>query len=143
MVEENNRVNIDEEIDYTRNLLASVSGQIDRLQLAMAEIVTTIEVLKELKSGTAPENRISIGSGLFVRADIKDPETVIFPMGSGVFREDNRDSAIEKLNANLKELSDSFETLKLRRKELEGRINALGTIYNQIIQQQAGKQQNV
>jgi len=143
MVEESNRVSIDEEIEYTRNLLSSVSSQLDRIQMAMAEIVTTIDVLANLKSAAASEGKISIGSGLFVRAEIKDPDTVIFPIGSGVFTDEKSEAAIEKLNANLKELSASSETLRLRRKELEGRINALGTIYNQMLQQQSGTQQNV
>lgn len=78
-----------------------------------------------------------------MRAEIKDPDTVIFPIGSGVFTDEKSEAAIEKLNANLKELSASSETLRLRRKELEGRINALGTIYNQMLQQQSGTQQNV
>lgn len=140
MVEDSGRINIDEEIEYSRNLLGSVTTQLDRIQVAMAEIVQTVAVLTELPKASAAEGKISVGSGLFVRAEVKDTEKVIFPLGSGVFTEEKREVAIEKLNANLKDLTSSYDSLMLRKKELEGRLNALGTLYNQLAEQESRKQ---
>ncbi|MCL4314909.1 MAG: prefoldin subunit alpha [Candidatus Thermoplasmatota archaeon] len=140
MVEGSERINIDEEIEYSRNLLGSVTSQLERIQLAMAEVIQTIAVLTELPKASSSEGKISIGSGLFVKAQVKDPDTVIFPLGSNVFTEEKRESAIEKLNGNLKDLTASYDSLMLRKKELEGKLNALGTLYNQLIDQESKKQ---
>ncbi|MBI5061290.1 MAG: prefoldin subunit alpha [Candidatus Aenigmarchaeota archaeon] len=70
------------------------------------ELSSTIDSLKKLHSiKTSEEMWSSLGSGSFVRAEIKDTEKVVIGIGAGIFAKKSAGDAAETLEGRLKELN--------------------------------------
>ena len=116
-----------QEANYAKAMIDSLAGQIMRLESAAQEIATTLAVLKEDRIGESGQVQVSIGSGVFVNVHGLDFDKVLFPMGSGVLKEEPRDKAREKLESNLKEIQESLDNLYVRKKDLETRYESILT----------------
>jgi prefoldin alpha subunit len=77
-----------------------------RIDEKAGELNTTIDALHKLddieKGG---EIWSTLGSGSFVRSDIKDTENVLVAIGAGVVAREKRERAIEILQSRLEELT--------------------------------------
>ncbi len=86
----------------------------------LTEISTTIEAMKKLPAVKKGEEMwSSIGSGAFVRSDIKDTENVFVAAGAGVVIKETREKGIQILTGRMKEL-EKIDT------ELAAEINKFG-----------------
>lgn|SRR3989338_556993 len=71
----------------------------------LTEISTTIDAMKKLPSVKIGEEMwSSIGSGAFVRSDIKDTENVFVAAGAGVVIKETREKGIQILTGRMNEL---------------------------------------
>jgi len=74
----------------------------------VSEIVVTIDALKNLgKVKKGEEIWSGLGSGSFVRSDIKDIDKVLISVGAGVLIKEERNKAVDILQRRLDELNDS------------------------------------
>ncbi|MBI4174657.1 MAG: prefoldin subunit alpha, partial [Candidatus Aenigmarchaeota archaeon] len=90
------------------------------------EISTTIEALKALpKIKRGEEMWSNLGSGTFVRSDIKDTEKVLVAIGAGVVSKEPLARAIEILESRVKEINEASEQIIMQANAMVERINHL------------------
>ena len=88
----------------------------------VSELVVTIDALSKLGSiKQGDEIWSSLGSGAFVRSDIKDIEKVLIGIGAGIIVKEEKNNALEILHNRLSELSGIDS-------EMVAEINKLGRI---------------
>lgn len=92
-------------------------GMIDEKLSEMAMTMAALRELDNMKKGE--EIWSSMGSGAFVRSDIKDLDKVLVSVGAGVVLKETRPKAIEILKSRMDELSQLNA-------ELVTEINKLG-----------------
>ena len=73
----------------------------------VSELVVTIDALRNLGSVKKGEEIWSgLGSGSFVRSDIKDVDRVLISVGAGVVIKEEKNRAIDIMQSRLEELND-------------------------------------
>ena|SRR3989338_537005 len=88
----------------------------------VSELVVTIDALSKLGSiKQGDEIWSSLGSGAFVRSDIKDIEKVLIGIGAGIIVKEEKNNALEILHNRLSELSGIDS-------EMVAEINKLGSM---------------
>lgn len=94
------------QLQLMKQQLSAFVEQKNMLDEKMAEISQTIGALEHLESvGTGDEIWSPLGSGAFVRSDIKDTETVLVSVGAGIVIRKGKDASVEILKSRLDELS--------------------------------------
>ncbi|MCL5785847.1 MAG: prefoldin subunit alpha [Candidatus Thermoplasmatota archaeon] len=134
-MENDQKVNIVDEANYAKVLLDSVNDQIARLERAGEELSSTLAILRDDGIGVSKDVRVSIGSGIFVSAKGIEFDKVLFPLGSGVLKEEPREKARQMIEDNLKDIQGSLNSLYVRKKDVETRYESLLTI----LQNSSGK----
>lgn len=138
-MENENRVNITEELNYIRSLMESLDNQLTVLMRGMDEIRRAYSVLKE-EGITASKNvKVSIGAGIYAKADIDPREKLFVPIGSDLYIEEEPKKSVERLDQNIKELDSSIQNVQTRRADLSSRYNSLVAVLQQAQEQQRQK----
>lgn len=90
------------------------------------EMNTTVEALKKLSSVKSGEEMwSSIGSGTFLRSDIKDTEKVLVAIGAGVVTKETVPRAIEVLESRLADLENLSNEIVRQANVIVERISQL------------------
>jgi len=98
------------EYEQYRNQAETTKKAIELIDTNIAELKLTRNGLKEIeKLSIGNEILVPIGSGSFLRAEIKDNAKVIVSIGSEAFAEKSIPQAIEDLEARAKELEKARE----------------------------------
>ncbi|MCW6169553.1 MAG: prefoldin subunit alpha [Thermoplasmatales archaeon] len=134
-MENDQRVNVSEELEYLKSIIDSLDNQINSLAKAIEELGRTFSTLKDSEAGESKETRISLGSGIYVEAKLDLDKKLMVPIGSDLFIEEEPKKTVERLENNIKELSNSLASLQQQRKDAEYRYNAIVAL----VQQQSGK----
>lgn len=93
------------QLQSLRQQLSALLEEKILLDSRVNEITTTIDAVKKLHEVKKGEEIFtSLGSGTFVRADIKDIDNLIVNIGAGVFVKKGVDETIEILQSRLDEL---------------------------------------
>lgn len=130
------QINITDEINYMRSLMDSTENQIESLERLLSEMATTLSVVTSKDMFDSEEKRINIGSGIYIEAIIRKPDKFIVPIGSDVYAEFGPEDVEKRLKDNMKQITDTLESLYLRRKELNSRYNSLLMLLQRVSQQQ-------
>ncbi len=133
-------MNLADEINATKSLLESTEKQITTLDRAMQDLSTTLAVLKERDNFTESETRVSIGSGLFLKAKIENSDSVMLPIGSDIYTDTDAETARKKIEANIMELQKSLDSLASRQTDLRVRYENLVAIAQSVSQQELKRQ---
>lgn len=128
-------VNLVDEINATKSLLDSTEKQMATLDRAIQDLTVTLAVLNERKNFSQSEMRVSIGSGMFLKAKVEDSNTVMFPIGSDVYTETDAENAKKKIEENITGLQKSLESLMSRQSELRIRYENLVAVAQSVSQQ--------
>lgn len=121
------------ELETYRRQMESLRGETQLLDSTMAELgssLTALDALKENKAGT--EILVSIGSGSFIRAELKDAEKVIVGAGAGVSIEKSVDEAKEILKKRGEEITKAMDKLQKGAVELNNRLIRLNEEYERL-----------
>lgn len=98
------------EYEQYRNQAEATKKAIELIDTNIAELKLTRNGLKEIeKLSIGNEILVPIGSGSFLKADIKDTTNVIIAIGSEAFAEKSIPQAIEDLETRIKELEKARE----------------------------------
>ncbi len=124
-MEEKQQKDITEELSYYRKLIDSTENQIKSLETLSAEVNTTISILSDPEIFKSYDQKMSIGSGIFIPVRIEEPERIIVPIGSDVFVEEDVEKARKHVEASLEQITSTIKNLYARRKELVNRYEAL------------------
>ena len=134
-MENDQRVNVSEELEYLKSIIDSLDNQINSLAKGIEELGRTFSTLKDSKAKESEETRISLGSGIYVGAKLDLDKRLLVPIGSDLFVEEEATKTVERLENNIKELSNSLVSLQQQRKDAEYRYNAIVAL----VQQQSEK----
>jgi len=130
------------EAENHRRQLESMSAQIQVLEAAMAETeaaIRALDSLKEAKKGD--EILVPIGSGSFIKGQIKDKENVIIGIGAGISVEKKVSEAKKILKEREKDVKDTLEKLRSGATEANKKLMELNSKSEEIIREiQAGEQ---
>lgn len=103
----------------------------------ITEIVITIDALKKLENVKKGEEIWStLGSGAFIRSDIKDIDTVLISVGAGVVIRERREKAIEILEGRLNELNAIDKEFVAEINKYNQQINKLETEIQNLVPKQ-------
>lgn len=138
-MENDNKVNISEELNYLRSMMESLDNQLSVLVRGMDEIRKAYAVLKEEGIGASNDVKVSIGAGIFAKANVDPKEKLFVPIGSDLYVEEEPAKSITRLDQNLKELDTSIQNVQTRRSDISSRYNSLVAILQQAQEQQRAK----
>lgn len=138
-MENENKVNITEELNYIRSLMESLDNQLTVLMRGMDEIRRAYSVLKEEGLLSSSDVRVSIGAGIYAKANVVPKEKLFVPIGSDLYVEEEPSKSITRLDQNIKELDSSIQNVQTRRSDLTGRYNSLVALLQQAQDQQRAK----
>ena len=129
------------ELETYKRQMESLRNEIQLLGSTMEELgssLTALDALKENKAGT--EILVSIGSGSFIRAELKDAGKVIVGAGAGVSIEKEVDEAKEILKKRGEEITKTMEKLQEGAVELNNMLIKLNEEYERLAREiQAGQ----
>ena len=128
-------INITDEINYLRSLIESTENQISSLERLLSDMGTTLSVVSSRDLFESEEKKINIGSGIYIDAVIKKPDRFLVPIGSDVYAEFGGEDVEKRLKDNMKQITDTLDTLYLRRKELSSRYDSLIMLLQRASQQ--------
>ena len=107
----------------------------------VSELLTTSNALNELGKIKEKEEIWSpLGSGAFVRSDIKDKEKVLVSIGSDIAIKETRTNAIEILQERLKEIIEVDKELSSEIEKFNTQITKLEPEIQQLIQKEQKSQ---
>lgn len=109
----------------------------------VSEIVVTIDALQNLgKVKKGEEIWSGLGSGSFVRSDIKDVDKVLISVGAGVLIKEERSRAIDILQSRLEELNKIDRDLVAEINRFGDQINRLEPEIQRLAQKEVKKANN-
>lgn len=114
------------ELQVLKQQISNYVEQKQAVDAKINELNASIEALKALPNVKKGEEMwSSLGSGTFVRSDIKDVEKVLVAIGAGVVTRETLPKAIEILESRAKELSDINDEIIRQANTMVERINQL------------------
>ena len=129
--------------------------QIQMLEAYMAELIqkeeAVIKLLQEASSsvesikaldGSAPyETLVPVGMGAYVKATINPNEKLILNIGAGAAIEQDKTSALNFVEARIKELEVALQQISAQRQEVAARLDYGQQEMNKLIQASRGSSQ--
>ncbi len=130
------------EAENYRRQLEGISAQIQVLEAAMAETEAAIKALDSLKEANkGDEILVPIGSGSFIKGEIKDKESVIIGIGAGISVEKKVSEAKKILDKRQKDMQGAMEKMRNGATEANKKLMELNSKSEGIIREiQAGEQ---
>lgn len=119
------------ELNYMRSLLDSIDNQMNSLSKGLEELRRAYYSLKDQEIGKSDETRITIGAGIFVNAKLETEKSLLVPIGSSIYIEEEREKTIERLDNNIKEVETSLTGMTNQRAEISNRYQTLLSIVQQ------------
>ena len=114
------------ELQVLKQQISNYVEQKQAVDAKINELNASIEALKALPNVKKDEEMwSSLGSGTFVRSDIKDVEKVLVAIGAGVVTKETLPKAIEILESRVKEFSDINDEIIRQANTMVERINQL------------------
>ncbi|MCS7109674.1 MAG: prefoldin subunit alpha [Candidatus Micrarchaeota archaeon] len=112
------------EASYHQHYAREIENQMRAIAQVESEINKTIEALRNIKENNT--SLFSIGSGIFVRGELKQANKVLVNVGANIFIENSVEDTIKFLEEKKKELEEaknelikSMETIASRLKEID------------------------
>ncbi|VVB73595.1 Prefoldin subunit alpha [uncultured archaeon] len=97
------------EANYHQRYAQDIQNQMQALNQVEAEMDRTLQALASLKDGKS--SMFNIGSGVFVRGELKQVNRLMLNVGANVMVEKDPAGATEFLNEKKKELADARQEL--------------------------------
>jgi len=130
------------EAENYRRHIESLKGEMQLLEATMKELnasLAALDALKENKKGASM--LVPIGSGSFVKAELKDSEKVIVGMGAGISLEKSIEEAKAVLGERGKEIAQAMEKLQKNALEVSEVLMQLEDSYRRSVSALQSEQQ--
>lgn len=127
------------ELENSRRQLDAITKQMQVLDLTLNELNSTqnaLNSLRENKSGK--EMFVPIGSGSYIKAELKDNEKVLIGLGARISIEKSVEEAKRILEEREKNLSKTMENLQEKAIELNNKITRLTPTAERLVQELKG-----
>jgi prefoldin alpha subunit len=100
----------------------------------MQEAAGAIESIKVLEGNTPYETLVPVGMGAYVKATIKPDDKMILSVGAGAAIEHDKNSAINYVEARIKELEVALQQISAQKQDVAIRLEQDQKEINKIIQ---------
>ena len=124
------------------NLVNTLSQNLTVLNMTINELNNAKAVLEQLSKGAVSDSYVTIGAGVYIKAEAKDTSKALVDIGEGYVAEMPIAQAIDLINGRLNELNATREKLE---QELAQAIRSssevrdlLTVIYSSLARQQGG-----
>lgn len=104
------------------------------LVTVLQEAISATESLKELKTKPDASSLVPVGLGTFVKSKISSNDKVVLNIGAGVAVEKDTDSAINYLEARIKEIEVALQDASAKKRDAESRLEHGKQQINQMMQ---------
>lgn len=104
------------------------------LVTVLQEAISATESLKELKTKPDVSSLVPVGLGTFVKSKISSNDKVVLNIGAGVAVEKDTDSAINYLEARIKEIEVALQDASAKKRDAEARLEHGKQQINQMMQ---------
>ena len=119
------------DLTYKENSLAGI----------IREAASAIESIKSINEKSESESLVPMGMGSFVKAKISSNEKLILNLGAGVAIEKDKDSAINFLEARIKEMEVALQNTTAQKQQVMATLEQGKQEMNQLMQAAKSKQQ--
>ncbi|MEM2974058.1 MAG: prefoldin subunit alpha [Candidatus Micrarchaeia archaeon] len=119
------------EADIHQRRAQDIQNQMQALQMAETEMERTVEALKNLKERN--NTLFSLGSGIFVNAELKGIDKLLVNVGSNVMVEMSIEEALEFIDERKKEVNAAKEDLLKGMQAISHRLKEIDTEARKII----------
>jgi len=129
------------EAEHYRRHLESISGQMQLIEAARNELETAVKALDSLEEAKAgDEILVPIGSGSFIKGEIKDTENMIIGIGTEISVEKGVNEAKKILDRRKKDMLDALEKLRKNAMEMNEKLMQLNSESEKLVREiQAGE----
>jgi prefoldin alpha subunit len=100
----------------------------------LRESIAAIESIKSLKLKPTSDALVPIGMGTYVQTKISSTDKIVLNIGSGIAVEKNSDSAINYLEARIKEIEVALNDVTSRKQEVVARLEQGKDKMNQLME---------
>jgi prefoldin alpha subunit len=100
----------------------------------LRESIAAIESIKSLKLKPTSDALVPIGMGTYVQTKISSTDKIVLNIGSGIAVEKNPDSAINYLEARIKEIEVALNDVTSRKQEVVARLEQGKDKMNQLME---------
>ena len=100
----------------------------------LRESIAAIESIKSLKLKPTSDALVPIGMGTYVQTKISATDKIVLNIGSGIAVEKNSDSAINYLEARIKEIEVALNDVTSRKQEVVARLEHGKDKMNQLME---------
>lgn len=118
-------------------MLESYFGELSQregtLYNVLREAASAIESIKSLKEKPTSETLVPIGMGTFVQTKISSTDKIVLNIGAGISLEKDADSAINYLEARLKEIEVALQDTAAKKQDAAARLEQGKEQMNQLM----------
>ncbi|EGG41414.1 prefoldin, alpha subunit [Candidatus Nitrosarchaeum limnium SFB1] len=101
----------------------------------LREAVAAIESIKAIRQKSDSETLVPIGMGTFVHTKISSTEKIVLNIGAGVAMEKSYDSAINYLEAKIKEIEVALQDTSVKKQQAVARLEQGREQLNMLMQE--------
>ena len=122
------------QMQMLENYFTDLSRKEESLLAMMREATSAVQSIKSLGEKSESTTLVPIGMGSFVRAKISSDEKLILNLGAGTAIEKDKDSAVNFLEARIKELEVAIRDTSAQKQQVMANLEQGKHQFNQIMQ---------
>lgn len=128
------------QVQMLENYLSELSQRENTLYNVLREATSAITSIKELKEKPDSETLVPLGMGTYIQTKSSSNNKIILNIGSGVAMEKTSDSAINYLEARIKEIEVALQEASSKKQDASNRLEQTKNQFNQLLQSSSGQQ---
>ena len=125
------------QLQMLESYVADLTQREQTLMGIMREASASIESIKSLHEKPQSSTMVPIGMGTYVKTEFSSENKVVLNIGAGIAIEKDKDSAINYLEARLKEIEVAIQDTSAKRQEATQRLEQGKQQINMLMQQGA------
>lgn len=128
------------QVQMLENYISELSQRENTLYNVMREATSAIASIKSLKEKPDSETLVPLGMGTYIQTKSSLNDKIILNVGSGVAMEKTSDSAINYLEARIKEIEVALKDASTKKQEASTRLEQMKNQFNQMVQSTSSQQ---
>jgi len=124
-----------QQMQMLETYFADLSQRETTLLSVLREAVSAIESIKSLSQKPNSDTLVPIGMGTYVQTKISSNDKIVLNIGAGIAMEKTHDSAINYLEARIKEIEVALQDASAKKQEVIARLEHGKDQINQLMQE--------
>jgi prefoldin alpha subunit len=124
-----------QQMQMLETYFADLSQRETTLLSVLRESVSAIESIKSLSQKPTSDTLVPIGMGTYVQTKISSNDKIVLNIGAGIAVEKTHDSAINYLEARIKEIEVALQDASAKKQEVIARLEHGKDQINQLMQE--------